>query len=201
MIAAIQAGGRSLRMGEDKAWVVINGRPMIEHVLMAATEAAERLLIVVNPANPTLPRYEQLAAQWNAELLFDQHDYRGPLGGLETALQQCTKDESLFLLACDMPFLTPEFLQLLRTIHQDEQNELTLPLDATEQPQMLASLYAARCLPAVQSLLAANQLKARLLPEHVKTRVVRCDEYAHLRHADRLLLNVNTPEDYRNLPA
>ncbi len=199
MIAAIQAGGRSLRMGEDKSWLVLDGRPMIEHVLTAAQNVADRLAIVIHPANPNVERYVQLAAHWNAELLPDLHDHRGPLGGIETALQQCAEAEPALILACDLPFVTGEFLQLLRTIHSSEKYDLTVPLDQTERPQMLAAIYAAACLPQVSALLAADELKARLLQAHVNTRRVRFAEYSYLANSERLLGNVNTPTDYAAL--
>ncbi len=199
MIAAIQAGGRSLRMGEDKSWLPIEGRPMIEHVLAAAQTIAERLVVVVNPTNPNLPRYEQLAAPWDAELWFDLHNHRGPLGGIETVLRQCSADESALILACDLPFVTTEFLQLLRTIHAAEHNELTVPLDQDERPQMLAAIYAASCLSQVSALLAAEELKVRALQTRVQTRRVRWAEYAHLARAERFLRNLNAREDLRGL--
>lgn len=199
MIAAIQAGGRSSRMGVDKAWVSINGRPMIEHVLTAAQPVADHLAIVVHPASPNLARYAQLAAQWNAELLHDVHDYRGPLGGIETALQRSENDEAVLMLACDLPFVTTKFLQLLGEIHQVEQADLTVPLDAEERPQMLAAIYGKACLAQVSALLAVNELKAQLLQARVATRCVNFAEYAHLPNARRLLLNVNTLEDYRQM--
>ena len=51
MIVAIQAGGRSSRMGQDKAWLTIDGRLMIEHVLAAAQTVAERLAIEIGRAH------------------------------------------------------------------------------------------------------------------------------------------------------
>ncbi len=196
MNAIIQAGGRSSRMGLDKAWVLIDGRPMIEHVLTAAQPIAHRLAIVIHPANPNLALYEELAARWSAEVLFDSHDYRGPLGGIETALQRCGENEAALILACDLPFLSEEFLQLLAHIHSAEKCELTVPLDEAGHPQMLAAIYAKTCLQSVSDMLAANELKARLLQERVHTRCVSFAEYNHLPYARRLLLNMNTPEDY-----
>ena len=199
MIAAIQAGGRSARMGEDKAWMPIQGRPMIEHVLHSAQRVAEQLVIVVNSANLKLAEYEQLARRWKAKLLFDSHDYRGPLGGLETALRQYPNGESVLLLACDLPTITAEFLQWLQTIHHSENPELTVPFDEAERPQMLAAIYAAACLPQVSAMLAAEEFKMQWLQARVKTRAVRFAEYAHLTDAERLLRNVNTPADFQQI--
>ena len=199
MIAAIQAGGRSSRMGEDKAWMLLDGRPMIEHVLRAARPVAEQLAIVVHPANPNLARYAQLAARWNTELLDDLHDHRGPLGGIETVLRQCVKEESALILACDLPFVTAEFLQRLCAIHTSEKHDLTVPLDQAERPQMLAAIYAATCLPQVSAMLAANELKAQWLQARVNMRRVHFAEYSYLANSERLLRNVNTPEDHQQI--
>ena len=195
MIATIQAGGRSSRMGADKAWVLIDGRPMIEHVLAAAQPVADHLAIVLNPANPHLTLYEELAARWSAEVLFDLHDYRGPLGGIETALQRSETDEAGLMLACDLPFVTTEFLQLLQAIHVSAASDLTVPWDAAGRPQMLAAIYAQACLAQVRAMLAANELKVQCLQQRVTTRPVRWAEYAHLAAAERLLHNINSPTD------
>lgn len=197
MIAAIQAGGRSSRMGEDKSWLVLNDRPMIESVLAAAQGVTNQLALVINASNPNLARYEQLVAQWNAELLFDLHDHRGPLGGIETALQY--SNETTLMLACDLPFVTTEFLRLLAEIHQAEQCDLTVPLDVAGYPQMLAAIYSAACLPQVSAMLAANELKVQWLQQRVNTRRVRWEEYAHLLNAERLLTNLNSQEDMRTV--
>jgi molybdenum cofactor guanylyltransferase len=195
MIAAIQAGGRSSRMGADKAWLPLDGRPMIEAVLRAAQPITDRLVIIVNAANPSVAKYEQLAARWDAELLPDLHDYRGPLGGIETALRQCSSNESALILACDLPFVTTEFLQQLQAIHTTQHYDLTIPLDAAARPQMLAGFYAQDCLTHVAAMLAADDLKTQLLQARVKTRCVRFEEYSHLTAAERLLHNINAPED------
>src|SRR5215475_4926928 len=85
----IQAGGRSSRMKRDKAWIEIEGAPMIERVIAAARPAVDRLGIIVNAANPQVERYEKLADSCDAMLIFDLHEHLGPLGGIHTALAHC----------------------------------------------------------------------------------------------------------------
>lgn len=195
MIAIIQAGGRSSRMGEDKAWLMINGRPMIEHVIAAAQKITTATAIVINPANPNRKKYEALAESKGANLIHDLHDHRGPLGGIETGLQFCGAEKSALILACDLPFVSAEFLRLLQQIQQIEKSLLTVPLDQGGRPQMLAAIYSRACLPEVSGLLAGNELKARLLCERVKTRLVDFSEYSYLPEAEKFLINLNTPEE------
>ena len=204
LLAAIQAGGRSRRMGTDKAWLDLQGRPMIEHVLAAAQPVAQRLAIVISQTTPERERYVALAEKWQAELLIDPYDQRGPLGGIATALQQCADGESTLVLACDLPFLSTEFLRLLashhsalRTSHSalDKASHLTVPEDRTGRRQMLCGIYDAGCLPYAEQLLAENKLRVDGLCALVTTQTLRWADYAHLPDAEQLLLNCNAPDD------
>jgi molybdopterin-guanine dinucleotide biosynthesis protein A len=193
--AFIQAGGRSSRLGKDKSWVSLNGRPLIEHVLTAARAVTDRVAIIISPANPDAERYHELARQANAQVFADLHNFRGPLGGIYTALTLCARAESALILACDMPFVTPEFLCLLWQKHQSSGAGLTIPLDQRNRPQMLCGVYSGACRDPLARMLAWDELMTDRLRLRVSTRLMTFGEYAHLRGADRLLINLNTPAD------
>src|SRR5262249_60170266 len=74
----IQAGGRSSRMNRDKAWLEIEGAPMIERVIAAARPAAGRLGIIVNAANPRIELYERVAESRDPSLVLDLHETLDP---------------------------------------------------------------------------------------------------------------------------
>ncbi|MFN0086345.1 MAG: molybdenum cofactor guanylyltransferase [Blastocatellia bacterium] len=201
----IQAGGRSSRMGADKAWLEVAGEPLIEHGLSALRPVAHRLAIVISEAMPNADRYAALAAKWTARLLIDGHGYLGPLGGIQTALaiprrHPSVRDASA-ILACDLPFITSALLARLAEIHQAGDYDLTLPEDAEGRAQPLAAIYSFRCLPAVERLLAENSLRVDGLYSLVRTRRVGSDEYRSLfsnqADAERCLVNLNTREDAR----
>lgn len=199
MIAAIQAGGRSTRMKTDKAWLMINDQPMIEHVLQTAQQVTEKIIIIVSKNNPRAADYQSLAAKYEATILPDAHDFRGPLGGIETALLQLQNEKSVLILACDLPFVRVEFLQLLISIHQANPAFLTVPTDASGRPQMLCAIYSQDCLTEIRGMLAADILKARLLIDRVTTNFVHFEKYAHLPGAEQFLMNLNTPEEYQSV--
>ena len=136
----IQAGGRSARMNRDKAWLEIDGAPMIERVIGAALPLAGRLGIIVNAANPQIERYEKLADSYNATLIFDLHEHLGPLGGIHTALAHCGENESALILACDMPFITSEFLSFIRNLHRAESTQ-TPSLRRIRDPHSAISVF------------------------------------------------------------
>ncbi len=205
----VQAGGRSSRMGEDKAWLEIEGRPMIERVIAATRPVVGQLGIIINAANPQVERYERLAESCDAKLLFDLHEHRGPLGGIHTALQyrdrEGAADSSALTLACDLPFITTEFLSFLCGIHQPAASQsasrhpqfVTVPLDQSNRLQPLAAIYGQSCQAVIEQMLAANELRVDLLYSRVPARMVNFVEFAHLPNADRFFINLNTPEEYR----
>lgn len=199
MIASVQAGGRSLRMGQDKSWLILKGRPMIEYVLAAAKSVAEKTIIVIHRDAPDRYRYQQLATAWQAELIDDLHNYRGPLGGIETTLKYTQSSEAAVVLACDLPFMTAEFLRFSLDLHKTEKNDLTIPTDQAGRPQMLAAIYSPSCLSAISQMLSNDILKARLLQHRVKSRLVPYSEYAFLPQSAQILRNINTLEDYRSV--
>lgn|GEM_PF-319885 len=210
----IQAGGRSSRMGEDKAWLEIDGRPMIERVMSAARPLVENLTVIINQANSEAGRYQMLAERWGAVVVHDLHDYRGPLGGIHTSLSNCRPEQSALIIACDLPFVTTEFFSFLWRIHQDSRQDLgqravrelnrgpqaiTLPVDREGRLQPLAGIYSASCLPAVERMLAEGTLRIDRICRTVETRRVVFEEFAHLSEAERLLVNINTLDEYRSL--
>jgi GTP:adenosylcobinamide-phosphate guanylyltransferase len=117
-------------MKQDKAWLEVDGVPMIERVIAAAGPAAGRLGIIVNAANPQVERYERLAESCDAGVIFDLHEHLGPLGGIHTALMHCGAGESALVLACDLPFITTEALSFLCGVHR-----VVNPQSAVRNPQ------------------------------------------------------------------
>jgi molybdopterin-guanine dinucleotide biosynthesis protein A len=196
MMGAIQAGGRSSRMGEDKAWLDFGGQPLIERVLTAAQPVAQRLVIVINPSQPHAEAYRHLAARWQARLLYDRREHCGPLGGIHAALSECAEGEAALILACDLPFLTSEFLAWLCRKHRQGTAQVTVPLWAGRL-QPLVAIYDRSCLPAIEEMLAVNQLKVDRLYQRVTTQIVTPNEANCPAVNERLFSNLNSPEDYQ----
>lgn len=198
VFAVIQAGGRSARMGADKAWVLLAKRPLIESALRAAQPLAQRFAIVISKEMPELVRYEELAEAWRAEILIDPNDHCGPLGGIHTALRHSASNETALILACDLPFITAEFLTLLAQHHSLTQAPaITIPLDQPGRRQMLAGFYDLECQPAVESLLAEGKFRVDGLCGRVNLQEVAYSAYSHLPGASRFLTNLNTPDELR----
>lgn len=197
MIGAIQSGGRSSRMGRDKAWLELDGRPLIEYVLTAVSTVVEQLIIVVDQNNPLIEHYQELAERWRAILRYDLCAGRGPLSGIEAAFEGCSRTESILILACDLPFITSELLALLRARHETINPAITVPLDRNGHLQPLSAIYAVKCHQTIIEHLASGQLRVDLLYARVPTLRVAYAEFADMNGAERFFTNLNTPEEYR----
>lgn len=192
----IQAGGHSSRMGTDKSWIKIEDIFMIQRVINAALPCVdpcvEKMSVVINSTNPNINSYKQLSSDNDLRLIYDIHDHKGPLGGIHTVLKQLSSASSALILACDLPFISEQFIRFLIDTHLSEDNALTLPEDIEGRLQPLAGIYSYECLSHVDQMMAGNILRVDKLCERVKTRNVRFDEYKHLEGADKFLVNVNS---------
>jgi molybdopterin-guanine dinucleotide biosynthesis protein A len=102
---AVLIGGDSSRMGTDKATFEVDGVPMANRVAGAARQAGAAELLMVGG---TQGRAKALDGVWKK----DAYPGEGPLGGVITALKTATND-SVVVLSCDMPFITPAVIRSL----------------------------------------------------------------------------------------
>jgi molybdenum cofactor guanylyltransferase len=92
-------GGKSLRMGRDKALLELAGKPLVQHAVVKLQRICTEVHLLGNR--------KELAAY--GPLVCDLHEGRGPLSGIEAALEHSQYDWNLFM-PVDMPFLPTAFL-------------------------------------------------------------------------------------------
>ena len=183
----VQAGGRSIRMGENKALKPFLGRPLIERVVMRLEPIADELLITVNEGGAL-----------HSLNLRQEPDVRpgfGPLGGLYTALS-VARFPSVAVVACDMPFASAPLVVASAGILLQEDADVVI----AETPEGFEPLHAvyrsAVCLPAIEAAMNAGQLRMISWFPQVRVRRLMPDELERY-DPDRLAFwNVNTPEDF-----
>ncbi len=143
----VLAGGRSTRMGRDKALVEVDGRPLI--ALAVERLHALGLTPRICGSRPDLARY--------AEVLADHFPDSGPLGGIEAGLAASDSELNLFL-PVDAPLIPAEFLRWLMERAAAGGAVATIPAAAgREQP--LSAIYSRRLLPGLRAAMAAGRLK------------------------------------------
>lgn len=116
VVAIVLAGGRSSRFGSDKLASTLEGRPLLDHAILAAASVASTVLVVAAPTGtPSLP-----AAPDGVELRLvrDAAPFEGPLAGVATGLAAAvratgTVPTAAVIVAGDMPTLRPAVLRAM----------------------------------------------------------------------------------------
>ena len=187
LTALVLAGGKSTRLGQDKAFTPVGGRPMVERVLDVVGRVCDEILILGGDG-------EKLKAG-KARHLLDEHPGEGPLMALRTGLAAMTHDWA-FATACDAPFLEPRLLEYLWTLR--EGHDAVVPFTAADNyPKPLCALYARRCLPAATAALDRGDRQLVRLYRDVRVLYVPEDNLRLIDPDLRSFLNVNTAEDLR----
>jgi molybdenum cofactor guanylyltransferase len=188
-VGVILAGGRSSRMGANKAEMILEGEPLLVRVVRRLSPAVDDLLII-GPQS-----LESLAPQ--VRVIGDAVPAIGPLGGLYTALRSTTSAR-VVLAACDMPFIRSGLVRAMLTLAEEHQEVDAVVLRANERIQPLHAVYSRRCQPMVERALAAKDhslhaLLARLTIKEVDTETVRREDPDGLS-----AFNANTPDEWQH---
>ena len=186
MTGVLLAGGKSRRMGQDKRWLEIGGRPLFHRALSALEGLFQEILIVV--AEP-LPQLEGVAHRVVTDLIPDC----ATLGGLYTGLSYAGS-RRIFAVGCDMPFLSPKVITQMTAL--DRQADVVMAELATGL-QPLHAVYSKACLPHMERMAKAGQLKVQELVQApgLSVRIVPERDVRPVDPEGLSFLNVNTPAD------
>lgn len=179
----VLAGGKSTRMGRDKAKLTFQGQDLVARAVNVLTSCCTSVWISGrDAADHGLPN------PW----FMDQAPGKGPLRGILTALKHI--QHPCMFLPCDIPLMTPEVINRLVQIYEHRPTG-TLRVDFKQQEtgfiEALVAIYDPGCIPYIEQALAQQQFKvARAVPEN------RCIHVPYSIATDsRPFLNINYPED------
>ncbi|MES2551255.1 MAG: molybdenum cofactor guanylyltransferase MobA [Pseudomonadota bacterium] len=181
IFGVILAGGEGRRMGADKAFVPLAGRPLIAHVLDRLEPQVESVLI---SANGDASRFAALGCRVVADAA-----RQGPLSGVLSALQAAAGMGATHLVSTpvDTPFLPGDLVPQLLLAAENSPQGLALASDATGDHPATA-IWPVGLAPALADFLAEGQAKV--------TRFTEAHHAARASFPDaRAFLNLNTPED------
>ncbi len=179
----VLVGGKSRRMGQDKALLPVDGQPVIERVLAALQGCFEKIILVGD-------RPERFA-QYQLPIVADLYP-GSSLGGLYTGLQQAGTDR-IFVASCDMPFPNPGLIRLI--CRQAGQYDAIMPTTAKGLEPLFAC-YRASCLPAMRAALEAGTYRITGILEQLQVKELGPELLAQVDPGGRALLNINTPQEY-----
>lgn len=184
---AINAGGKSSRMGVDKSFVPLLGKPMIEHVIARVADLGQRETILVTN-KPDL--YAHLGLPMFEDALPD----KGSLGGIYTALLNSASEYTL-CVACDMPFLNPDLLRHMIGLITPDVDVIVPRVDG--YPEGMHAVYRRRCAEPIRRKLDVDRLKIIGFYDEVRVRTLDEDEWRPLDPRGLSFRNINTPDELR----
>ncbi|PKM47260.1 MAG: molybdenum cofactor guanylyltransferase [Firmicutes bacterium HGW-Firmicutes-8] len=180
--AIILAGGKSTRMGRNKAFVRVKEHKMLEGVIRVLNGEFPEIIV---SANDNL--FDDLGVKTVPDI-FPDH---GPLGGIHAGLRTSSYAMN-FLVACDMPFIDVRLA--VHMVKSAAGYDAVVPrLRKYYQP--LFAVYSKTCLTAIENHLKQGQNKIFSFYSDVKTRFIGIDEIGLFGDPEKIFFNVNTPVD------
>lgn len=183
--AYVLAGGKSSRMGQDKAFMQLGGRMLLTHALELAQAATGSAQIVGSA--------EKFAAF--GPVVEDIYPGQGPLSGIHAALAG-TRTELNLIMAVDMPFLQPELLIYLVAQARLSTAMVTVP-EAGGGLQPLCAVYRRHFAEVAERSLRAGENKIDRLFAEVETRVIEQEELKRNGFTEEMFRNLNTEQDWQ----
>jgi molybdenum cofactor guanylyltransferase len=219
----VMAGGLSRRMGRDKAWVELAGKPLVQHVLDTIGLVCNEIIVVTN--NP--PGYEHLTrgtARQSVRIISDAIPNAGSLGGIYSGLVTAHNEYSI-AVACDMPFLNPALLSYMVRIapgydvvvpsvtvkrsvegsrssdaargteraQGSSHNSLCRAKDLNLHP--LHAVYSKNCILPIERGIARGDLRLICFYDEVSVRIVDENHVYEFDPQHLSFWNLNTPEE------
>lgn len=182
----VLAGGKSRRMGQDKAFLLFGEKPLALRAADLVRQVCADVTIVGNPA-----KY----AAWGFPVIQDVFPDRGPLGGIHAALAHSEARFSL-VVGCDLPYLSPEFLDYLLQLARQTEADAVVPQSEAFGYEPLCAVYARSCLGPIERALQERRCKVREVFGQLRLRLIPPGEWKPYDSDGRLFQNLNTIADY-----
>ncbi len=181
--AVVLAGGSSSRLGQDKAFLFVDGQFLIERIIETLSQLSDEVIIVTNEAD----RYEQ----FEALVVSDVYPGKGALGGIYSGLKAATRSHSL-VVACDMPFLNLSLLRYMQGLAS--RYDVVIPRRG-KLTEALHAFYSRNCLPLIKQQLLAGDLRIIHFFPHVRVRYVDREEIEVFDPRNLSFFNINSQAD------
>ncbi len=182
--AIILAGGKSSRMGVNKALLRLGGRSIVEIIIDKLADIFEEIIVTTKSKDLYSPLKVKVVEDMSA-------DYNSLLG-IHTGLLNSDNFYN-FVIACDMPFLNPPLIRYM--IKQRIGYEVIIP-KIDEHLEPLHAIYSKECLKPIEGLLSNGDLKIINFFPQVRVRYISRDEIICFDPEFKSFFNLNTSEEY-----
>jgi len=186
----ILAGGKSSRMGRDKALLDFGGTPLILHIASVMRPLTDAPVVVGPP-----DRYAIL----NQRVIADDEPGIGPLGGIVTALRDSREPWNL-VLGCDLPLLTSEWLAYLIDRALASSVDAVVPQSAAGA-EPLCAMYRKSCEAGIAKEIARGVHKVTDALVQLKVERIQPQEWKNFDPSGQLFRNLNSLKDIEEIAA
>jgi molybdenum cofactor guanylyltransferase len=190
----VLAGGRSSRMGVDKAMLEFGGITLLQRSVDRLAPVVDELVLVGAPGRP-LP---EVTSEVPMRLVEDPVEGEGPLVGIAAGLEACSGDAAV-VVAVDMPFVEAGLVRLL-VARLDGARRWVVPI-AEDRPQPMCSAYAVSALATIREHLEAGDRAPMALAADLDAYRMQPEEWRAADPEGRSFVNANTPEEFALLEA
>lgn len=178
----ILAGGKSLRMGQEKGLVELNAKPLIHYAIEAFQPLCQHILISTN---------SDAYAYLSFPKIKDKFPDSGPMGGIFSCLAESITERNL-VLSCDMPFINTAFLEVL--LQSSKENDIVVPWHEENHYEPMCAYYHKNMAKVFQKFILNNNFKIPDAFQVSKTLKFVLDKKAAYFSKD-LFYNVNSKHD------
>jgi molybdopterin-guanine dinucleotide biosynthesis protein A len=182
-IGCVLVGGKSSRMGRDKAFVEFGGQTLLDRALAVVGGVCDQVMIAGDPT--VFAKYGSAVA--------DVFPGCGPLAGIHAALAASPAELNL-MLAVDMPFVSRELLGFLFAAAEKCDAVVTVPRSGRGL-QPLCAVYRRAFSVAAEQALRAGKYKIDAAFSGVSVRVIEENQLVAAGFSEQTFFNVNTPQD------
>lgn len=183
--AIVLAGGKSLRLGRNKALEPFLGKSLVEHVVDRLRPLAVQLLIVTS-GEQALPSLDK------TEALNDVYPGEGPLGGIYTGLLAARYSHSI-VVGCDMPFINTKLFRFM--VELAPEFDAVVPRLSPVKVEPLHAVYAKSCLDKIKIQFGKKQLGIHTLLSTLHIRYIEREECLRFDPGLKSFFNINNQAD------
>jgi len=185
--AIILAGGKSRRMGTNKAFLRLGDTSLIENQVKKLCGIFDEIIISANDY--------ALYERFKLPVVHDIFPGRkGPLAGICSCLKHASYPYA-FVIACDMPNINENLILFLQ--NQIEENYDIIVPKTSRGPEPLHAFYSKNCIPVMEECLKKDDLRLVDFLSMVRARYVTEVEFAVINNSARAFINLNTLEEYK----
>lgn len=183
--AFVMAGGRSVRMAKDKAFLEFRGQSLLQRAMRIASAVTADVRIV-----GSLQKFGAFG-----DVVEDIYAGQGPLGGIHAALRS-TKTDLNLIFALDMPFMESKFLSVMFDMARQCSVIVTVPM-AENRLQPLCAIYRREFADVAEPALRSGKPRVDSLFAGIATRVIEEQEIIEDGFPRTMFRNLNTPEEFK----